>query len=127
MDWRSRSPVDPQDLAKRVRAARLAKHLSQAEVAWQMTLQARELHDDPQYPAIGVEWVRRVETGQMRSVTTERIMLLAPILGVSPTDLVPPNTLAQSSVYDVVMHLRALGTKESVIDQIVDLIRANND
>lgn len=125
MNWRIRTPVNAKELADRVRSARTKKKLSQSELAMQMTLDLRELHNDPHYEPIGVEWIRRIEQGKMDGITAERGLLLSTVLDVHPDEILPKDTIPQGSTYDLVMNLRSQGLRQPVIDQILELVETN--
>lgn len=88
----------------------------------EMTMKAREISHDPKYPAIALEWIRRVEQGRVQSVSSERIALAAVVLGVPVSDLLPGTELPPASLTDVALVLRAYGVDDNTLRRILDEI-----
>lgn len=122
MNLSGRIPIDPKEFSRTLKELRQKRGFSQQDLAMEMTLKAREITNNPKYPTIAVEWVRRVEQGHSQSVSSERVSLAAAALGVPVSDLLPGTELPPASLTDVAIALRGYGVDDDTVRRILDYI-----
>lgn len=118
----ARVTIDPPVVAKRVRAWRDQRNLSQTELAYELTGLWKELY--PGQGVITVDWVRMIELGRAKSLPMSKIILLAKVLRMPVSQLLPDENEdpTDKTAAGVVLALRSYGVKPKDIDRTLAFI-----
>lgn len=118
----SRVTIEPPLVAQRVRAWRERQHLSQTELAYELTRLWKELY--PSQGVITVDWVRMIELGRAKSLPMNKIILLAKVLQMPVSQLLPDESgePTEKTAASVVLALRGYGVKPKDIDRTLAFI-----
>lgn len=127
MSVSSRITIDPKPFAETLQRLRRKKGFSQHGLATEMTIVARDTTGNAKYPAIPVEWVRRIEQGHMQTVSSERVALAALALGVTVSDLLPAADAPPATITDIALALRGYGMPDAAIRRILTYIESQKD
>ena len=122
----TRLPVAGPEFGDILRAVRTARHMSQEDLAREMT-GAWHRHGLPGKISFG--WVKRIESHEVKSVDRLRIACAAEVLEVPVTRLLPPvrvqNTETENleTETDIVLALRSYGVEDRDIEDLLDTIK----
>jgi len=117
-----RVTIDPPVVAQRVRVWRDQRHLSQTELAYELTGLWKELY--PGQGVITVDWVRMIELARAKSLPMSKIILLAKVLRMPVSELLPEDQgePTDKTAAGVVLALRSYGVKPKDIDRTLAFI-----
>lgn len=119
-----RLDADIKTIGTIIREKRLEKGLTQQGLVFEMNVLMRKQKPKKQR-LISLDWLRQIERGDPRTISTERLGYAAEVLGIPVSQLLPvmTSTGTNSDVTEVILALRGYGVSEQSVEKILQYIQ----